>query len=417
MAWHGVTLHGTDGMGWDGMGWDGMGWDGMGWDGMGWDGMGWDGMAWHGMAWHGMAWHGMAQHGMPMHTHMAGGGVHSISTPPLLVRPPPSSFPYHSPSSPNPLSNIDFHRALPLALTPLSPHPLSSSQHPCVSTRHSIEFPYSLLFSLQPHSFSAPDCISPFLIILLVAPADISAAFRLSSPLPHVPLIHPLLPLRFLVQVTELLSLPSPSLSALPAKQAAAAAARNAAPAAREPSAADGADISGLSVLDLCRVNYAMDLLSEAATWQQVLRSQPITPATHSSIAKTLLLLDSYAPACYPAAAFLSWVSKCSVVLCGALWCSVVLCGALWCSLVLCGTLQCSLVLCGTLQCSLVLCGTLQCSLVLCGTLSVVLCGALSSPTPLTTSPLSNPIPPSPALPPPTPLHSSPICCLGILGL
>ncbi|CAI5501404.1 unnamed protein product [Closterium sp. Naga37s-1] len=133
-----------------------------------------------------------------------------------------------------------------------------------------------------------------------------------------------LLPSWFLVQVIELLSLPSPSLSALPAKQAAAAAARNAASAVREPSAADGADISGLSVLDLCRVNYAMDLLSDAATWQlalpylapcppgepfieQALLCQPVTPTTHTSIAKTLFLVDSYAPACYSsAAAFLS---------------------------------------------------------------------------------------------------------------
>ncbi|CAI7830062.1 unnamed protein product, partial [Closterium sp. NIES-53] len=129
-----------------------------------------------------------------------------------------------------------------------------------------------------------------------------------------------LLPSWFLVQVTELLSLPSPSLSALPAKQAAAAAARNAAPAAREPSAADGADISGLSVLDLCRVNYAMDLLSEAATWQlalpylapcppgeafieQGLLAQPVLATTHTSIAKTLFLVNSYAPACYSSAA------------------------------------------------------------------------------------------------------------------
>ncbi|CAI5942036.1 unnamed protein product [Closterium sp. NIES-64] len=133
-----------------------------------------------------------------------------------------------------------------------------------------------------------------------------------------------LLPSWFLVQVIELLSLPSPSLSALPAKQAAAAAAQNAASAAREPSTADGADISGLSVLDLCRVNYAMDLLSDAATWQlalpylapcpprepfieQALLCQPVTVTTHTSISKTLFLLDSYAPACYPsAAAFLS---------------------------------------------------------------------------------------------------------------
>ncbi|CAI5940433.1 unnamed protein product [Closterium sp. NIES-65] len=72
----------------------------------------------------------------------------------------------------------------------------------------------------------------------------------------------------------------------------------------REPSTADGADISGLSVLDLCRVNYAMDLLSDAATWQ------PVTVTTHTSISKTLFLLDSYAPACYPsAAAFLSRVT------------------------------------------------------------------------------------------------------------
>ncbi|CAI5485425.1 unnamed protein product [Closterium sp. Naga37s-1] len=133
-----------------------------------------------------------------------------------------------------------------------------------------------------------------------------------------------LLPSWFLVQVIELLSLPSPSLSALPAKQAAAAVAQNAASAAREPSTADGADISGLSVLDLCRVNYAMDLLSDAATWQlalpylapcppgepfieQALLCQPVTVTTHTSISKTLFLLDSYAPACYPsAAAFLS---------------------------------------------------------------------------------------------------------------
>ncbi|CAI6008672.1 unnamed protein product [Closterium sp. NIES-65] len=89
----------------------------------------------------------------------------------------------------------------------------------------------------------------------------------LSPPTPR-PSHPPPPPPQFLVQVIELLSLPSPSLSALPAKQAAAAAAQNAASAAREPSTADGADISGLSVLDLCRVNYAMDLLSDAATWQ-----------------------------------------------------------------------------------------------------------------------------------------------------
>ncbi|CAI5482881.1 unnamed protein product [Closterium sp. Yama58-4] len=133
-----------------------------------------------------------------------------------------------------------------------------------------------------------------------------------------------LLPSWFLVQVIELLSLHSPPLSALPAKQAAAAAAQNAASAAHEPPAADGADISGLSVLDLCRVNYAMDLLSDAATWQlalpylspcppgepfieQVLLAQPVSATTHTAIAKTLFLLDSYAPACYSsAAAFLS---------------------------------------------------------------------------------------------------------------
>ncbi|GJP83537.1 hypothetical protein CLOP_g13679 [Closterium sp. NIES-67] len=163
------------------------------------------------------------------------------------------------------------------------------------------------------HPLDASDLVQPSLDRLLLASLcrETEVVVSIASRI---------LPPWFLVQVIELLSLHSPSLSALPAKQAAAAAARNAASAAHVPSAADAADINSLSVLDLCRVNYAMDLLSEAATWQlalpylspcppaepfieQVLLSQPVTASTHSSISKALFLVETYAPACYPSAA------------------------------------------------------------------------------------------------------------------
>ncbi|CAI5532782.1 unnamed protein product [Closterium sp. Naga37s-1] len=114
---------------------------------------------------------------------------------------------------------------------------------------------------------------------------------------------------------------------------------------------------------------------------QQVLLPQPVLATTHTSIAKTLFLVNSYAPACYSSAAAV--LSRCSVVLCSALWYSAVLFGALWYSAVLFGALWYSAVLCGALWYSAVLFGALWYSLPI-------------SP------PLFSLLPPSSSLPPPT---------------